>query len=84
MVKKKVTEELPEAQDLTEELPEDTTKTEELPGVESPDTVKILYDPEHDHPGILNGIQVQPGEIHKIPYGAYLQVKDNDAYKVVG
>lgn len=70
--KKKITEELPEATSLTEELPEPPNKI-----------VKVLYDPERDTPGILDSKQVQPGEIHNIPYGAYLAVKNNKAYKVV-
>ncbi len=81
MAKQKITEELPETESLTEELPEDVSMSEELP--ETPSTVKVLYDPDHDYPGILNGVQVQPGEIHEVPYGVYLTVEDNKAYKVV-
>lgn len=86
-----VTEEMPQEEQATEEMPlendieqdSNNSPDEALDPQPFPIMVKVLYDPDHGYPGMLNGEQVQPGEIHKIPYGAYSQVKEHPDYKVV-
>jgi hypothetical protein len=97
MVKKvRVTEELPDKTITTEKLPEEELETNEEQAqsnsavdknhgkASNPGMVTIIYSPsKHDWPGMLNGTQVHPGEIHTVPYSAYLEVQDNEDYKAV-
>jgi hypothetical protein len=48
--------------------------------------VQVRYSEKAEHPGLLAGRQVQPGEVHTVAYGAYLRAKQaNPAhYELVG
>jgi uncharacterized membrane protein len=59
------------AQAVAPEAPaEETVEPAPLPA-----RVKVRYSEKADHPGLLAGRQVQPGEVHVVAYGAYLRAK---------
>jgi len=64
----------------------DTDSTEEANSDEAltrPETVKVLFSPKSDHPGMLASRQVQPGEMHEVSQGAWQEVKGNKDYRLV-
>ena len=69
------------------EAPEEVLAKEEAAPAPPPAArVKVRYSEKANHPGLLAGRQVQPGEVHTVAYGAYLRAKQaNPAhYELVG